>query len=340
MMNERNRFKPSEMHSEHIEQEDGDNEIGSPAQFVNRLLPKNIFMMNERNRFKPSEDPWPFFRRIFVIQALAPASVKTTSSRVPDKSLNPHATHPQTSTGLFQDLSRPLLDSEIVTPAPHTNPRLLSPQSNSDQSPNEVAEMFSNYLSMMSQEADGPDTTTGEGPSQDVDYANLFNPPADLFDLPADLFDPTADLFDPPKAWEDRALRTQTALQNHGVDVPTQPLKHVTRKNLTPESLGPLDVPTHPHKYATPSATSRKDSPVVFARMRARSQAFGDDDDEGCDEAQLPLNASEREQIEWKRRQNTIAARKSRKRKLQLQLELEAAVESEKSERETWKVGR
>jgi Basic region leucine zipper len=111
-----------------------------------------------------------------------------------------------------------------------------------------------------------------------------------------------------------------------------------TRKNLTPDSLVPLDAPTQARKYTTPSATSRKEIPAVFAKKRARSQAFGDDEEEACEEAPLPPNASEREQIEWKRRQNTLAARKSRKRKLQHQLELEAAVERLTSEKETWKV--
>lgn len=109
-----------------------------------------------------------------------------------------------------------------------------------------------------------------------------------------------------------------------------------TRKNLTPESLVSLDAPTQPRKYATPSSTSRKELPAVFARKRARSQAFGDEDDE-LPEEPLPLNATEKEQIEWKRRQNTLAARKSRKRKLQHQMELENAVEQLASEKEMWK---
>jgi hypothetical protein len=109
-----------------------------------------------------------------------------------------------------------------------------------------------------------------------------------------------------------------------------------TRKNATPDSLVSLDAPTQPRKYATPSSTSRKELPAVFARKRARSQAFGDEDDE-LPEEPLPPNATEREQIEWKRRQNTLAARKSRKRKLQYQLELENTVEQLTMERETWK---
>ena len=110
-----------------------------------------------------------------------------------------------------------------------------------------------------------------------------------------------------------------------------------TRRNITPNSLVPFDAPTQPRKYTTPSATSRKELPAIFAKKRARTQAFGDDDDDVHEEP-LPPNATEKEQIEWKRRQNTLAARKSRKRKLQHQLELEAAVERLTQERETWKI--
>lgn len=116
-----------------------------------------------------------------------------------------------------------------------------------------------------------------------------------------------------------------------------------TRKGITPDSLIPLDAPTQPRKYTTPSATSRKDLPAVFARKRARSQAFGDeadgDDDElARHEASPPgPNATEREQIEWKRRQNTLAARKSRKRKLEHQQRLEEDVKALTRERDCWR---
>jgi hypothetical protein len=111
-----------------------------------------------------------------------------------------------------------------------------------------------------------------------------------------------------------------------------------TRKNVTPESLVPIDAPTQPRKYITPSATSRKEVPAVFARKRARSQAFGDEEDQLEDEAfTLPPNPTEQELIEAKRRQNTIAARRSRKRKLEYQRELEDSVEAMKEERDMWK---
>jgi hypothetical protein len=108
-----------------------------------------------------------------------------------------------------------------------------------------------------------------------------------------------------------------------------------TRKGLKPELLVPVDAPTQPRNYITPSATSRKEVPATFARKRARSQAFGEDDDELQEE--LPPDASEKDQIEWKRRQNTIAARRSRKRKLEHQQFLENEVDRLNSEVSKWR---
>ncbi|KAG5644317.1 hypothetical protein DXG03_008675 [Asterophora parasitica] len=109
-----------------------------------------------------------------------------------------------------------------------------------------------------------------------------------------------------------------------------------TRKGVTPEALVPIDAPTQPRKYLAPSKTSRKDLPLVFAKKRSRSTAFGEEDDE-FNEPPLPPDASEKEQIEYKRRQNTVAARRSRKRKLQYQQDLEDKVERLQRERDVWK---
>ncbi|KAJ6494160.1 hypothetical protein DFH09DRAFT_946861 [Mycena vulgaris] len=108
-----------------------------------------------------------------------------------------------------------------------------------------------------------------------------------------------------------------------------------TRKNLTPDALIPLDAPTQKRTYATPSATSRKAVPAAIAKKRAHSVAFPDVDEEEL--AALPATASEAELIEWKRRQNTIAARKSRKRKLEHQQMLEDEVAGLRSEVAVWR---
>lgn len=105
-----------------------------------------------------------------------------------------------------------------------------------------------------------------------------------------------------------------------------------TRKNITPAALVPLDAPTQPRKYTMPSATSRKEVPAVWAKKRAHSVAFEDDEELG----ELPPNATEKEQIEFKRRQNTLAARKSRKRKLEHTQGLENQVEDLKRECGMW----
>lgn len=106
-----------------------------------------------------------------------------------------------------------------------------------------------------------------------------------------------------------------------------------TRKNITPEALVPYDAPIQPRNYVTPSSTSRKAVPAAFAKKRARSQAF--DDDELADDA--PVDPNDLDAIEAKRRQNTLAARRSRKRKLEYQRQLEDNVERLSDEKEAWK---
>jgi hypothetical protein len=106
-----------------------------------------------------------------------------------------------------------------------------------------------------------------------------------------------------------------------------------TRKNVTPESLVPYNAPIQPRKYRTPSATSRKELPVTFARKRARTQGPEEEED---DEVPGP-SVSEEDAIKAKRLQNTLAARRSRKRKLEYQRELEEAIEAERKEKEAWR---
>jgi hypothetical protein len=105
-----------------------------------------------------------------------------------------------------------------------------------------------------------------------------------------------------------------------------------TRKNVTPETLVPFNAPIQPRKYRTPSATSRKELPVTFARKRARTQGPGDEEDDVASPT-----ISEEDAIRAKRLQNTLAARRSRKRKLEYQRELEDAIEAERKEKESWR---
>ncbi|KAF5381930.1 hypothetical protein D9757_007568 [Collybiopsis confluens] len=114
-----------------------------------------------------------------------------------------------------------------------------------------------------------------------------------------------------------------------------------TRKDITPESMVPYNAPTQSRSYVLPSSTSRKAYPAHAARKRSRSEAFGDntqEQDELTSEAAPGPNASEVEHIEWKRRQNTLAARKSRKRKLEHLRIVECERDELKQDRDKWKV--
>jgi len=107
-----------------------------------------------------------------------------------------------------------------------------------------------------------------------------------------------------------------------------------TRKNVTPESLIPVDAPIQTRKYVSESATSRKELPAVFARKRKRASTEVDDEE---DLLAAPPTTNELSAIEAKRRQNTLAARRSRKRKLEHQRDLESTIDNERVEKDAWK---
>jgi hypothetical protein len=108
-----------------------------------------------------------------------------------------------------------------------------------------------------------------------------------------------------------------------------------TRKNLKVEALVPVDAPTQPRRYLTPSATSRKELPTAFARKRARK--LGLDEEDELNEQVSQLDPTELQQIESKRRSNTEAARRSRQRKLLYQRELEDKVANLTTDRDKWR---
>jgi len=107
------------------------------------------------------------------------------------------------------------------------------------------------------------------------------------------------------------------------------------RKGITVDALLDESAPTQARKYVTPSATSKKEIPVTFARKRARSVAFCDEEDELGDDS--PLNDNEKNLIEQKRLKNTLAARKSRRRKLEQYQNMEKARDEERDLKQVWK---
>src|SRR6266576_2495301 len=89
----------------------------------------------------------------------------------------------------------------------------------------------------------------------------------------------------------------------------------------------PLDAPTQPRKYPTPSMTSRKTIPARFAKQaKAAHGQRGNSPEEELDELRdesPPLDPDLVEQINERRRRNAISARNSRRRRLQQMEELE-----------------
>ncbi|KAF7329771.1 hypothetical protein MKEN_00240400 [Mycena kentingensis (nom. inval.)] len=115
--------------------------------------------------------------------------------------------------------------------------------------------------------------------------------------------------------------------------------QHSTRRRGpgSPYEL-PMDAPTAMRTYATPSLTSRKDIPAFFAARRPGPGSHSSDGEEDeLTEEPPAANATDQEKIEYKRRQNTLAARRSRKRKLMHQQALEEAVERLTREKEIWR---
>jgi len=108
------------------------------------------------------------------------------------------------------------------------------------------------------------------------------------------------------------------------------------RKRYPDGMVAISDAPTQPRTYSTPSMTSKKEIPAFFATRRSLSQPSDEEEDELTEEPLAP-NATDQEKIEYKRRQNTLAARRSRKRKLMHQQQLEEAVDRLTREKEIWK---
>ncbi|KAJ7622057.1 ectomycorrhiza-regulated protein [Roridomyces roridus] len=121
----------------------------------------------------------------------------------------------------------------------------------------------------------------------------------------------------------------------------THPSINAMRKQY-PNNMVPIsDAPTQPRTYATPSLTSKKEIPAFFSGQRRRSPHYhsqlSDEEEDELTEEPLAPNATDQEKIEYKRRQNTLAARRSRKRKMMHQEKLEEAVERLSREKEIWK---
>lgn len=117
--------------------------------------------------------------------------------------------------------------------------------------------------------------------------------------------------------------------------LPSRDMTGAIRTRRSPGAIG-MDEPTQPRHYAIPSSTSRKEVPTYFTRRHQPPSVISDEEDELTEEPPA-ANATDQEKIEYKRRQNTLAARRSRKRKMQYTQNLQETVEKLMIEKEVWK---
>jgi hypothetical protein len=116
-----------------------------------------------------------------------------------------------------------------------------------------------------------------------------------------------------------------------------------TRRNVTPSTLIPDDAPIQRRSYGqshsshSSSSSSSSNSNKRTSRKRSASEAF--DASSITNEAALESARKQGKisQADYKRIQNTLAARKSRKRKLQYQMDLEDRVTSLERSRDMWR---
>lgn len=108
-------------------------------------------------------------------------------------------------------------------------------------------------------------------------------------------------------------------------------------KQRSPEARIPLDAPTQPRQYVTASATSRKDVPSFFHNKQRSQSIPSDGEEDELEDERTGLPHNDQEEIEKRRRKNTLAARKSRMKKLEQRLALEQTVERLTTEREIWR---
>ncbi|KAE9402175.1 hypothetical protein BT96DRAFT_918377 [Gymnopus androsaceus JB14] len=119
------------------------------------------------------------------------------------------------------------------------------------------------------------------------------------------------------------------------------PLRSTSSRRYSPETLIDAEAPTQPRNYASPSMTSRKEIPSYYLKQQRRSPTvqahMSDDEDDELTEEPPAENATDQEKIDYKRRQNTLAARRSRKRKLVYTQQLEGTVDRLTMEKEMWR---
>ncbi|PPQ93418.1 hypothetical protein CVT25_004490 [Psilocybe cyanescens] len=139
-------------------------------------------------------------------------------------------------------------------------------------------------------------------------------------------------------AHHSRSISTESASSSlGGHEHPTRyhPSLGYNPRRISPEghAVGHSSVP---HMRRQQTITVPREVPSYITARHRRHPVPSDDDDD-IDDEPLPENATEQERADYKRRQNTLAARRSRKRRLAQFHQLEDDVARLKSEKEMWK---
>jgi len=101
-------------------------------------------------------------------------------------------------------------------------------------------------------------------------------------------------------------------------------------------TAGPLQRSEQPTPRLSVTPPTYRTQKLPTSRRFSRSHPYSDDDEDPL-ERPLPENATEQEKIDWRRRQNTLAARKSRKRKQDQMQQLQDDVQRLSKEKDVWK---
>jgi len=115
---------------------------------------------------------------------------------------------------------------------------------------------------------------------------------------------------------------------------PVHPSLNLYKSNHTAGPLQRSEQCTPRLSVSPPNASRTQKLPT--SRRYSRSNTYSDDEEDPLDKP-LPENATEQEKIDWRRRQNTLAARKSRKRKQDQMQQLQDDVQRLSKEKDVWK---
>jgi len=151
--------------------------------------------------------------------------------------------------------------------------------------------------------------------------------PASLHSLPSAAQRPTLSVRPSPAPVATPASPVSSSSPHNAAKRVARTAPTGTRRNVTPSTLLPPEAPTQTRNYLTPSTTSRKMIPAAFQARAVNHKRERDEEEEEEDFSDSLLGA-----IEAKRRQNTVAARKSRQRKVEHLRNLEESVDRLRSE--------